>query len=113
MKHNCKVTFTYAVEIAEVESCFEVTANRTPGDPGCWYLPNGDPGYPPEPGEIEILSVKGSDGKEIPQKEWEVFLNEDSLIDRAGEIDCPHENDDPPDSWEPRNVSQQDDPHDD
>lgn len=28
------------------------------GNDGCWYLPNGDPGYPPTPPELEITSIK-------------------------------------------------------
>ena len=37
---------------------FEVKFNATPGSPGRMYLANGDPGYPDEPPEVEILSVK-------------------------------------------------------
>lgn len=37
---------------------FEVEFNATPGSPGRMYLANGDPGYPEEPAEIEILSIK-------------------------------------------------------
>lgn len=29
-----------------------------PGSPGCHTLPNGDPGYPPEPSEIDLQSVE-------------------------------------------------------
>lgn len=28
------------------------------GHDGSWYLPNGDPGYPPEPPQVEITSIK-------------------------------------------------------
>lgn len=34
----------------------------TPGSPGCNYLSNGDPGYPEDPAECEILSIVASDG---------------------------------------------------
>jgi hypothetical protein len=37
---------------------FQVEFNATPGSPGRMYMANGDPGYPDEPVEIEILSVK-------------------------------------------------------
>lgn len=33
---------------------FEVVASATKGSPGRMYLPNGDPGYPDEPGEFEM-----------------------------------------------------------
>lgn len=38
----------------------EVVCSYTysPGRPGCNYLPNGDPGYPPEPAEVEIYSIR-------------------------------------------------------
>lgn len=35
--------------------CFYI---YTPGLPGCNYLRNGDPGYPPEPAEVEIYSIR-------------------------------------------------------
>ena len=35
-----------------------VTASYHPGDPGCMYMPNGDPGYPPDPDEIEFVEIK-------------------------------------------------------
>lgn len=34
-----------------------VDFKATPGSPGSWYKRNGDPGDPPEPGEIEILGI--------------------------------------------------------
>lgn len=37
---------------------FEVEFNVTEGSPGFMYRANGDPGDPPEPDEIEILSIK-------------------------------------------------------
>jgi len=35
----------------------EVSYAYSPGRPGKMYLRNGDPGYPDEPAELEILSV--------------------------------------------------------
>jgi hypothetical protein len=34
-----------------------VTFCYSPGRPGRNYMPNGDPGYPDEPAEIELISV--------------------------------------------------------
>lgn len=34
-----------------------VTGNYSLGEPGRMYLPNGDPGYPPEPPEFEIYEI--------------------------------------------------------
>lgn len=47
--HNVK-TITIELEV-------EVEFNFYPGSPGRMYMPNGDPGYPPEPDELEVLSV--------------------------------------------------------
>lgn len=34
-------------------------------DPGCWYLRNGDPGYPPEGEDIRTIEKMTIDGKEL------------------------------------------------
>ena len=45
----------------------EVDYKFTPGRPGVWTLPNGDPGYPDDPPEmdIEAIKIKGVDIYEI------------------------------------------------
>lgn len=58
-------TFSQIVDLGilgEIE--VEVTCAYSPGTPDVWYLPNGDPGYPGDPAECEILSVT-YEGKEI------------------------------------------------
>ena len=35
----------------------QVDYTYSPGRPGKMYMPNGDPGYPDEPAEVEILNV--------------------------------------------------------
>lgn len=53
-----KDTITVPIELhdgSEVE--IEVAYTYSPGSPGRMYMPNGDPGYPPEPPEIEFLAV--------------------------------------------------------
>lgn len=61
----------------------------TPGDPGCRYMNNGDPGYPPEPAEVEITAA------------WIVFGNPITLDAEDEERICnqileeDHEPDDP------------------
>lgn len=37
------------------EHAIEVTYSYSPGRPGRMYMPNGDPGYPDEPAEWELL----------------------------------------------------------
>ena len=39
-----------------------VSADILDYDPGCFYMSNGDPGYPPEGGEIENMVVTFPDG---------------------------------------------------
>lgn len=54
----------------------EVTYTITEGRKGVWTLPNGDPGYPDDPDEIEIHKVItwGEDVEEVDVTEqmWEV-----------------------------------------
>jgi hypothetical protein len=35
----------------------DITYTYLPGTPGCRTLSNGDPGWPPEPAEVEVLSA--------------------------------------------------------
>lgn len=35
----------------------QVDYTYSPGRPGKMYMPNGDPGYPDEPAEVEILNA--------------------------------------------------------
>ena len=44
----------------------EVTYNYSPGTQDVMYLPNGDPGYPGDPAEFEILDIT-LDGIRISQ----------------------------------------------
>ena len=37
---------------------FEVEFSYIPGTPDVLYLPNGDPGYPGDPAELELISVQ-------------------------------------------------------
>lgn len=43
-----------------------------PGEPGRMYMPNGDPGHPPEPDECEIESATlGMDPVELMEEQVE------------------------------------------
>ena len=44
----------------------------TPGTPDVYTLPNGDPGYPGDPEEIEILSAIDEDGKDWGLEDYEI-----------------------------------------
>jgi hypothetical protein len=41
---------------------YEAECRVYPGDDGCHTMRNGDPGYPPTPAEVEIVSVVAEDG---------------------------------------------------
>jgi hypothetical protein len=65
---------TVTTEIEDNEEPIEVRvqAEFIPGSPGRKYMANGDPGYPDDPDEINILSVIGADGIEYNPSEGEV-----------------------------------------
>lgn len=46
---------TCAIMIGEQD--FEVEFDYTPGTPDVMYLPNGDPGYPGDPEELELGKI--------------------------------------------------------
>lgn len=53
----------------ETETCYDIECEVTPYDPGRTYGPPENC-YPPEGGEVEILSIK-LNGKEVPAELWE------------------------------------------
>lgn len=56
----------------------EVQYTYSPGRPGKMYLRNGDPGYPPEPAEAEIIAVYlfGHDIlSQLPDKSFDSLLD--------------------------------------
>lgn len=74
-----KVTIEWPVYDADDnETIYEITCGLTKGSPGCMYLPNGDPGYPPEPPECDIETVK-LNGVEV--KEWEFLIPDQKSFD--------------------------------
>jgi len=60
------------------EQDVEVSYAYSPGRPGRMYMPNGDPGYPDEPAEVEILSVPLFSMDTLPHLSEPAF---DSLLD--------------------------------
>jgi len=75
--------FPIYTDDGDTETIYEIECDVTPYDPGRTW---GDPEkcYPPEGGEVEIVSVK-LNGKEIPYAEWEKIVAwsaDDSLTSR-------------------------------
>lgn len=66
----------------------EVEVKYTPGSPDVYYLPNGDPGYPGDSAEIEVVKVfcngeelKGAIAEQIMEK-----LGEDQVYNELLEL---------------------------
>jgi hypothetical protein len=99
----------------EVETLFTIHCDLTPYDPG---KSTGDPEkcYPPEGGECEIEEVLLG-AKVVPAKDWAALgIDEAKVAEAAWEAAPSKDDEEPPDDDrdpEPRNVSPQDDPHDD
>lgn len=97
----------------DVETLYDIECDLTPEEK---ETPRtfDDGGSPGAPAECEILTIK-LNGKEVPSELWEkIGLDErhrDEIREEAFQKAEPDT--DPPDSWEPKNVYQQDDPHDD
>ncbi len=49
---------TIHISVVTIGDCsFDVAFTYSPGLPGRNFLPNGDPGYPEEPAEVEIIEI--------------------------------------------------------
>ncbi len=106
----------------DVETIYDIVCELTPGEPDVPYLKNGDPGYPGSPDECEILSI-GLQGLanqpaiDLKPVLWPLLgFNAKVMkeIEAKAWAEAPSkEDDDDPRGWEPRNVYQHDDPHDD
>ena len=83
-RHDTRLWIT--VEDNDVELSVEYDFVR--GKPGCFYLRNGDPGYPPEPDEYDIRDIKIITEKtEEPAPAWlhNLLVNNDDFMDRLAE----------------------------
>lgn len=115
------VKLEWPIELADgTEVMYDIEVEITPSTPDVPYLKNGDPGYPGDPGSTEIVSVKlqglaGGPGIEIKECIWRAIGLDahqiGRIFEKAGEMTEPDTDD--PAGWEPKNVYQQDDPHDD
>ena len=47
-----------SIEVTYKGLIFQVDYDYTPERSGVWTLPNGDPGYPDEPAELDIEAIK-------------------------------------------------------
>lgn len=70
-----KFSIDVPFEIEGTEVIFDVSYTIHPGTPGRMYLSNGDPGWPPEGPELEILDMKMKDGEPVPSAIYNAFVN--------------------------------------
>lgn len=68
-----------------VKAHVEVEFIYHPGRPERWYLNNGDPGYPADPPEVEILSAHLSPVDVYDEVEKEL-LDSDNFLELAGQV---------------------------
>lgn len=66
----------------------EVGYDYVRGNPGCRYLRNGDPGYPPEPDEFDVREISIiTDTSTEPAPAWlhSLLARDDHFIERLAE----------------------------
>ena len=69
MSREISITMWRELDDSELE--ITVTADYTGGTEDVPYLPNGDPGYPGNPPEIEITSAVDENGEDVELDEYE------------------------------------------
>lgn len=86
-KSTYETTLTFTSDECSEDREVVCSYTYSPGRPGCNYLPNGDPGYPPEPAEVEIYSVRDKqydvEMLELVSDEEYVWLQE-KIIEEEG-----------------------------
>lgn len=80
MKRNQEILITLPNSDCEAR----VTFNFYEGCRARWYLDNGDPGYPAEPAEADIISVK-VDGKDIELTDEQMEKLSDAVCEEYSE----------------------------
>jgi len=81
-----KITIETEIEVHGDEVLVTVDAEYTAGRPGRMYMSNGDPGYPEEPDEVDIIMVTGEDGVEYEPTKEELERIEEEVITEILEL---------------------------
>lgn len=71
-------TFSFLLEGADIECEVEYTLSK--GSPAVMYQRNGDPGWPAEPPELEVLNVSVS-GQPVPIWAFKAIQESDRLYE--------------------------------
>jgi hypothetical protein len=69
------ISIDFYIERDEEEIELRIEATYSPGCDAVPYLKNGDPGFPSEPAEVEILSATDDNGTE-----WELTEREEERV---------------------------------
>ena len=78
-----KITIETEIEVDGDDVLVTVDAEFTAGCAGRMYMSNGDPGYPEEPDEVEIITVTGDDGVEYEPTKEELQRIDEEVRDAA------------------------------
>lgn len=68
------------IEYFEGDTPYMVTVDYDPGTPDVYHLSNGDPGYPGDPEEVEVVEAR-LDGRVVPHETFDL----DRLLEQARE----------------------------
>ena len=79
--------YDFQIEVVYEGETYKVWGTIVPPVPGRMYMANGDPGYPDEPGYVEIEKVFGEvDPKvfrKLPDLEEENLINNEKFQDKV------------------------------
>jgi len=78
-----KITIETEIEVDGDEVLVTVDAEFTAGYAARMYMSNGDPGYPEEPDEVDIITVTGEDGVEYEPTKAELERIDEEVRDAA------------------------------
>jgi hypothetical protein len=80
---NVQTDIVYLTIAGIDDVAFEVTFTYRPETPHVYYLRNGDPGYPGDPAELEIITVKhAKTGADVPDWLRAIFDTSDEVSDQ-------------------------------
>ena len=90
---NYTITVPLTLRGEDVEAQVEFDFLR--GAPGRWYMPNGDPGYPDEPDELEVNSIviDGVEQEQLPVESLDIIEQAcwDWIVDHWQSIEADRE----------------------
>lgn len=93
-KHQITAFFPFCDDHMAVD----ITYTYSPGRPAVMYLRNGDPGYPADPAEVELVKAEVEEGVVLPDvwqkrltewaSEWLIDEGYGEACERAADWEC-------------------------